>query len=148
MVKVFLMSVFLGLSLQIKGQSKEVLEKYITNTLSYKHINYKATGEQSQITIYKIEFTDCTMSYSVLIKNKNKTERFTVRVFLSGISKITMTKSPEGYHAIKFSTNGKSIIKEYPDGKLVHEKKQYIPLKFKSSEGFESLKKLKKLCLK
>lgn len=148
MIKVFLMFVFLVLSFQIQAQSKEVLEKYITYTLSYHHINYKEATGESQITIYKIEFKNCVMSYSIFKKNKNKTEHFTVRILLSGISKIAMTKSIEGYYIISFSTSGKSIIKEYPNGRLVHEKMQFIPLEAEDFKGFESLKKLQKLCLK
>lgn len=88
------------------------------------------------------------MSYPIFIKKENKTERFTVRILLSGTNDIVMTKSKEGFYAITFTTNRKSIIKEYPDGELVHEKKQIIPLKKYDAKALKYFKKLKGICIK
>lgn len=130
------------------AQSKEVLEKHLANTLSYQHIKYNTGGKKSQISIYQIEFANCTMSYPIYIKKGDKTERFTVRILLSGTNDIVMTKTKEGYYAITFTTNRKSIIKEYPDGALIHEKKQIIPLKKHDAKALEYFKKLKEICAK
>lgn len=148
MIKQFIIYVILLLPSLSHTQSKEVLEKYITNTLSYQHIKYKAEGKESQISIYQIGFKDCTMSYPILIKKGDKTERFTVRILLSRIKEITMTRTKEGYYAINFATTGKSILKEYPDGALIHDKKQIIPLKKYDAKALEYLKKLKAICIK
>lgn len=129
MTKHFLLYLLLAFPCIIQAQSKEVLERYITKTLSYQHIKYKSLGKDSQIAIHQIEFDRCTMIYSIFKKTESKTERFRVRIFLSAISKITMVKNKEGYYVITFTTNGKSIIKESPNGNLVHEKTQFIPLK-------------------
>lgn len=144
----FLIYVFLMLSGLVQAQSKETFEKYITNTLSYQHIKYKTAGKESQISIYQIEFKDCTMSYPVFLKKGNKTERFTVRILLSGTNDIVMTKSKEGFYSITFTTDRKSIIKEYPDGTLIHEKKQIILLKKHDAKALEYFKKLKAICTK
>jgi len=40
-----------------------------------------------------------------------------------------MAKAKEGFYTIGFTSDRKSMIKEYPDGTLIHEKKQIIPLK-------------------
>lgn len=147
-IKRFLIYAFLVLSVITHGQSKETLEKYLTNTLSYQRIKYKAEGKESRISIHQIEFKNCTMSYPIFIKKGDKIERFTVRIFLSRIKEITMTKTKEGYYAINFATTGKSILKEYPDGALIHDKKQIIPLKKYDAKALEYLKKLKAICIK
>ena len=59
-----------------------------------------------------------------------------------------MTKTKEGFYAISFATTRKSILKEYPDGELVHEKKQIIPLKKYDAKALEYFKKLKGICIK
>ncbi len=146
MIKQFLIFIFLIFFCHTQAQSKEVFQKYISNNLSYQHI--KAGKKESQISIYQIEFKDCTMSYPIFIKKENKTERFTVRILLSGTNDIVMTKSKEGFYAITFTTNRKSIIKEYPDGELVHEKKQIIPLKKYDAKALKYFKKLKGICIK
>ncbi|WP_139256896.1 hypothetical protein [Flavobacterium granuli] len=87
------------------------------------------------------------MSYPIFKKNGNKTERFTVRIFFPGISKITMTKNKEGYYVITFTTKGKSIIKEYPDGKLIHVKTQLIPLETENWKTLHYFEKLNQICL-
>ena len=148
MINRFLIYVFLMLSCLVQAQSKEAIEKHITNTLSYQHIKYKIAGKESQIKIYQIEFNDCTMSYPIFIKKGNKTERFTVRILLSRINGVKMTKTKEGYYAISFTTTGKSILKEYHDGELVHEKKQIIPLKKYNAKALEYFIKLKAICIK
>lgn len=148
MIKQFLVYAFLMLSCISYSQSKETLEKYLINTLSYQHIKYKTAGQESQISIHQIEFNNCTMSYPIFIKKGEKTERFKVRILLSRINDITMTKTKEGYYAINFATTGKSILKEYPDGALVHEKKQIIPLKKYDAKALEYFKKLKRICAK
>lgn len=51
------------------------------------------------------------MSYPVFIKKGNKTERFTVRILLSGINEITTIKIKEGHCAINFATTGKTFLK-------------------------------------
>lgn len=142
----FLIYVFLILSGLVQAQSKETLKKHLINTLSYQHIKYKTAGKESQISIYRIEFKNCTMSCPIFIKKGNKTERFTVRILLSRINEITMTKTKEGYYAINFATTGKSILKEYPDGTLIHEKMQIIPLKKYDAKTLEYFKKLKEIC--
>ena len=128
-IKRFLIYAFLMLSGLSQAQSKETLQKYISDNLSYQHIQYKTAGKKCLVNIYQIEFKDCTMSYPIFIKKGNKTERFTVRILLSRINEVTMIKTKEGYYAISFATIGKSILKEYPDGELVHENMQIIPLK-------------------
>ncbi|MCI9843367.1 hypothetical protein [Flavobacterium pectinovorum] len=132
----------------VQAQSKEVLQKHIANTLSYQHIKYKTAGKESQRSIYQIEFKDCTMSYPIFIKKGNKTERFTVRILLSGIQDIVMTKTKEGFYAITFTTDRKSIIKEYQEGTLIHEKNQIIPLKKYDTKALEYFKKLRDICIK
>lgn len=146
MTKYFILYLLLTLPCLSQAQSKEVLEKYLTKTLSYQHIKYKSLGKDSQIAIHQIEFDRCTMSYSIFKKTGNKTERFRVRIFLSAISKITMAKNKEGYHVITFTTNGKSIVKESPNGNLVHEKLQFIPLKKSDTKTLDYFKKLKNSC--
>ena len=131
-----------------QAQSKEALEKYIANTLSYQHLKYNTGAKKSLLSIHQIKFTHCTMSYPIFIKTGDKIERFTVRILLSRINEITMIKTKEGFYAIKFATTGKSILKEYPDGELVHEKKQIIPLKKYDAKALEYFKKLKAICTK
>ena len=145
-MKRFLIYTFLMLSCLSQAQTKEELENYLTKTLSYQHIQYKAEGKESQINIYQIEFKDCTLSYPIFIKKGDKTERFTVRILLSGINGISLTKTIDGYYAINFETKGKSILKEYGNGALVHEKKQTIPLKNHDAKALEYFKKLKGIC--
>ena len=65
------------------------------------------------------------MSYPVFIKKGNKTERFTVRILLLETNDIVMTKNKEDFYVIAFTASRKSIIKEYPDGTLIHEKSSY-----------------------
>lgn len=146
--KRFVIYVFLMLSCLVQAQSKETLEKHITSTLSYQHIKYKTAGIESQISIHQIEIKNCSMSYPIFIKKGDRTERFTIRILLSGIKDITMTKTKEGYYAINFATTGKSILKEYPDGVLIHDKKQIIPLKKYDVKALEYFKKLKWICIK
>ncbi|TDP00714.1 hypothetical protein [Flavobacterium sp. 245] len=148
MTNQFLIYAFLIFSVGVQAQSKEMLEKYISDNLSYQHIKYKTAGQESQISIYQIEIKNCTMSYPVFIKKGDKTERFTVRILLSGTNDITIVKSKEGFYAITFKTNGKSILKEYTDGTLVHEKIQIIPLKKYDAKALEYFKKLKGICEK
>lgn len=88
------------------------------------------------------------MRYPIFIKKGNKTERFTVKILLSGTNDIVMTKSKEGFYTITFTTSRKSIIKEYPNGPLIHEKKQTIPLKKYDTKTLEYFKKLKAICTK
>jgi len=147
-VNQFLIYVFLILSGLVHAQSKETLKKHLTNTLSYQHIKYKTAGKESQISIYQIEFKNCTMSYPIFIKKGNKTERFKVRILLSRINEITMTETKQGFYAINFVTTGKSILKEYPNGALVHEIKQIIPLKKYDPKALDYFKKLKGMCAK
>jgi hypothetical protein len=147
-IKRFLIYVFLKLSGVAQAQSKETLQKYIANALSYQHIKYKTSGKESQINIYQIEFKDCTVSYPIFIKKGNKTERFTVKILLSGTKDIVMTKNQEGFYAIAFTTDRKSIVKEYSEGALIHEKKQIIPLKKYDAKALEYFKKLKAICTK
>lgn len=146
MIKCFLFCLLLFISCIGNAQSKEAIEKYISNTLSYQHINNKAIEKESQINIYQIEFAQCTMNYSISRKNKDKIENYVVRVSLRRISNITMTKSKEGYYVITFTGTGKNIIKEYPDGNLVHEKSQFIPLKVYDPKALDYLKKMVKIC--
>lgn len=148
MTKRFLIYVFLILSCLSHAQSKQALQKYISDKLSYQHIQYNTAEKKCLVNIYQIEFKDCTMSYPIFIKKGNKTERFTVRMLLSRINEIKMTKTKEGYYAIRFATTGKSILKEYPDGELVHEKMQIIPLKKYDAKALEYFKKLKAICTK
>nr|WP_315153385.1 hypothetical protein [uncultured Flavobacterium sp.] len=138
----------LVLSFISHAQSKEALEKHLINSLSYQHIKYKTGGKESYISVHQIEFKDCTMSYPIFIKKGNKTERFTVRILLSRINEIKMTKTKEGCYAINFETTGKSILKEYPDGELIHQKQQIIPLKKYDAKALEYFKKLKAICSK
>lgn len=145
MVKYFYAYTFLTVSFLSAAQSKEALQKDISDELSYRHITSTET-KKSQISIYQIEFKDCVMSYPVFIKKENKTERYTVRILLSGIDKITMARSENGYNAINFTTGGKSIIREYPDGTLVHETKHSIPLETYDLKALESFKQLKAAC--
>jgi hypothetical protein len=144
MIQRFLLFVFLVFGTIGQAQSKKALEKYILNTLSYQHINNKAN--ESLINIYQIEFSQCTMNYSISRKNKNKIERYVVRVNLRGISKIAMAKSKEGYYVIIFTGTGTNILKEYPDGNLVHEKSQFIPLKIYDPKALDYFQKLVKIC--
>src|SRR6218665_2329340 len=129
-----------------RAQSKETYQKYISDNLSYKHLKYNIGENKCQISIYKIDFKDCTMSYPVFIKKENKTERYTIRIFLPGINEITVTKSQNGHHVINFTTERKSIIREYPDGTLLHETKQSIPLTRYDAKALEYLKNLKIVC--
>ncbi|AWK06366.1 hypothetical protein HYN56_19900 [Flavobacterium crocinum] len=145
-IKRFFLPLILVLSGLAQAQSKEALQKDISDDLSYKHITYGIETKKSQISIYQIEFKDCVMSYPVFIKKENKTERYTVRILLSGIDKITMARSENGYNVINFTTGGKSIIREYPDGTLLHEVKQSIPLKTSNPKALESFKQLKAAC--
>ena len=147
-IKRFLIYAFLMLSGLSQAQSKEVLEKYIANSLSYQHIQYNTGEKKSLLSIHQIKFKDCTMSYPIFIKTGDKIERFAVRILLSGTNDITMIKTKEGFYAITFTTNRKSIIKEYPDGELVHEKKQIIPLKKYDAKALKYFKKLKGICIK
>lgn len=103
MTKCFLIYLFLTFSCTIQAQSKEILEKHLTNSLSYQHIKYKTAGKESQISIHQIEIKNCSMSYPIFIKKGNKTERFTVRILLSGINEITTSKAKEGYYAVNFA---------------------------------------------
>lgn len=146
--KRFIIYVFLILSGLSQAQSKETLQKYIADNLSYQHIQYKTAEKKCLINIYQIEFKDCTMSYPIYIRKGDKTERFTVRILLSRINAIKMTKTKEGYYAIHFETTGKSILKEYPDGELIHQKQQIIPLKKYDAKALEYFKKLKAICTK
>jgi lipopolysaccharide export LptBFGC system permease protein LptF len=150
MIQRFLLLVFLVFGTIGQAQSREALEKYISNTLSYQHINNKASGKESLINIYQIEFEQCTMNYLITRKNKNKNkiERYVVRANLRGISKITMTKSKEGYNVITFTGTGTNILKEYPDGNLVHQKSQFIPLKAYDPKALDYFQKLMKICNK
>lgn len=146
--KRFLIYVFLILWGLSQAQSKESLQKYLKDNLSYQHIKHKTAGKESHISIYQIEFKDCAMSYPVFIKKGDKTERFTVRILLSRINGITINKTKEGYYAISFATRGKSILKEYPDGELIHQKQQIIPLKKYDAKALEYIKKLQAICTK
>jgi hypothetical protein len=146
-MKYFLLFLLLTFPCFSQAQSKETLEKHIQNTLSYQHIKHKSSAKESQISIHQIEFNACTMSYPIFKKNGDQIERYTVRIFLPGISKITMTKNKEGYYVITFATNRKSIIKEYPDGNLVHEKSQTIPLKAQNFKALHYFEKLNQICL-
>ncbi len=128
------------------AQSKEALQKYISNNLSYQHIKYKTGGKESQLSIHQIDFKDCTMSYPIFIKKGDKTERFTVRILLSRTDEITMIKTKEGFYAINFATKGKSILKEYGNGALVHQNTQQLPLKKYDTKALEYIKKLKEIC--
>ena len=147
-IKRFLIYAFLMLSGLSQAQSKEVLEKYIANSLSYQHIQYSTAEKKCLLSIHQIKFSNCTMSYPIFIKTGDKIERFTVRILLSRINEIKMTKTKEGFYAISFATTRKSILKEYPDGELVHEKKQIIPLKKYDAKALEYFKKLKGICIK
>ena len=145
MAKHFLLYLFLVLPCISQAQSKEVLEKYIHSTLSYQHLKYNSERD-SHLSIHEIKFNHCTMSYSIFKKIKDKTERFTVRIFLPGISKMAIKKGKEGFFVLSFTTNGKSIIKEYANGDLVHEKEQTIPLKKYDAKALDYVKKLKTTC--
>ncbi|MEO8254787.1 MAG: hypothetical protein ABI554_10430, partial [Flavobacterium sp.] len=147
MKKQFLIYIVLLFGFIAQAQSKAELEQYITKTLSYQHIKTKYLEREFQISIHQIEFNDCTMSYGVFKKSKNKIERFTVRINLRGISKIEMTKNVAGYSILNFTGKGKSILREYPDGNLVHERTQFIPLKVENQKALDCFKKLQYYCM-
>lgn len=148
MIKCFFFCLFLISSCACQAQSKETLQKYLIDNLSYQHIKYKVGAEESQVNIYKVEIKDCTMSYPLYIKKGDKTERFTVRILLSGTDEIKMLKTKEGYCAIKFATKGKSILREYGNGTLIHQKTQQLPLNKWDAKALEYIKKLKVICNK
>lgn len=99
-----------------------------------------------RITIFKVEFQDCTLNYNIKKKTGNSIEQYTVRVFLPRVSKINMAKTKHGYDVLTFSTNGKSIIKETPDGDLIHQKTETIPLTKPNTKALEYLEKLRINC--
>lgn len=146
MIKPFLLAVLLLLSLQASAQTQQKPEEYLMKTLSYQHLKYKSEGKQSQINIYQVEIKNCTLSYPILIKKGNKTQRYTIRIGLYGIDALKLTKSREGHPILFFTTKGKSIIKELPNGEILHEKSQFIPLKTADEKVFQALKKMKKNC--
>lgn len=131
-----------------QAQTNEAVRTYLENTLGYKTFTYKSSGKDTRTTIYKVAMKDCTLTYNIQHKTGNKTERYTVRLLLSRISSINLTKADKGYYRITFTTNGKSIIKEYPDGTLLHQKSQFIPLKDQNLKILEYLKKLQLDCQK
>lgn len=98
------------------------------------------------MTVYKISFDNCTMQYSISYRSGTQSERYIVRIHLPGIDTINMAKSREGYSNITFTTNRNSIVKEYGDGNLVHEKYQFIPMKALDKKALEYLKKLQVIC--
>lgn len=61
MTKQCLIFVFLIFSSLSQAQSKIALQKYISNNLNYQHIKYKTGVKESQISIYQIEFKNCTI---------------------------------------------------------------------------------------
>ena len=125
-------------------QSKQELQNYITKNLSYQHIDIKS----SKINIYKIEFIDCRLSYTISKKGKDKTERYKVWIDLSRNSKIEMVKNAERLQTISFTGSAKSMFKEYPNGDLIYDKIEILPLKIENPKALEYLKKLIKSCKK
>ena len=137
--------VFLSLFQNCKAQSRDALEQYLVKNLSYQQVNHPQRKD-SHITIYQIEFKGCTMTYSIQVKEGNNIQRYTIRTSLSGISKITTGTNSDGYTILTFTTGGKSIVKEYPDGKLVHEQLQFIPMIAKNQKALTYFNKLKDYC--
>ncbi len=129
---------------RIYPQSKQELQNYITKNLSYQHVDTKS----SKINIYKIEFNDCRMSYTISKKVKDKRERYKVWIDLSRNSKIEMVKNAAGLQIITFKGSTKSMFKEYPNGDLVYDKIEILPLKIENPKALEYFKKLIKLCKK
>jgi lipopolysaccharide export LptBFGC system permease protein LptF len=142
MTKLILVILLFFTNDSIFAQSKQELQNYITKNLSYQHVDTKS----SKINIYKIEFNDCRMSYTISKKVNAKTERYKVWIDLSRNSKIEMVKNAAGLQTIIFAGSTKSMFKEYPNGDLVYDKIEIIPLKIKNPKALDYFKKLIKLC--
>ena len=128
------------------AQSKEAMQQYVERQLGYKHMKYKVNGKECEITIYKVSFDKCTMQYSIYNRSGNQPERYTVSIYLPGITAINMGKSKEGYNNITFTTNRKSILKEFGEGDLVRDKQQFIPVKALDEKALDYLRKLQVIC--
>lgn len=146
MAKQLLIYLFLMLPCASVAQTKKALQTYISNNLGYQTITYKSSGKIARITVFNVEFRDCTLNYKLQKEVGNKRERFIVRILLSRISKINSIKTKDGFYGITFTTEGKSILKEFPDGNLIHEKSQTLPLKAPNSKALAYLRKLKEDC--
>ncbi|WP_316820382.1 hypothetical protein [Pedobacter gandavensis] len=128
------------------AQSNETAQKYLENTLGYKIHTYKSSGKDTQVIIYALKFNNCTLNYNIQKKTKREIEQFTVRIGLNGLSKISMNKTKEGNYVLRLWTKGKSIIKEYADGNLVHEASQTIPMKRADLKALKYLEILTNTC--
>lgn len=148
MIKHFLIYILLTLPHIGQAQTNEVLRTYLENSLGYKTFTYKSSGKDARTTIYKVALKDCTLTYNIQHKTGNKIEGYTVRLLLSRISTVNLTKTDKGYYTITFTTNGNSIVKEYPDGRIIHQKSQFIPLADRNLKALEYLKKLQRDCQK
>lgn len=125
-----------------KAQNIDMLQKKIATSLSYKTIPYKSSSKDSKISIHQVAFNGGTMSYSIFKSSDDRTERFTIRLLIAGLSEITMSKTREGYNVLLFTTKRNSIIKEYVNGSIVHEKWQVIPLERPDVETLARIRKL------
>lgn len=128
------------------AQSEEAAQKYLENTLGYKIHTYKSSGKDTRIIIYKLEFRNCTLNYNIQKKVGKETARYTVRVGLYGLSKISLNKTKDGNYVLRLWTKGKSILKEYADGNLIHEEFQTIPLTSPDMKALRYLEKLTNTC--